>query len=199
MKKFILTILTLIPILTFAQKGGYVLKLSSVDIEGESRGSIKIDSVKPAQLILYNSKYTDSLINIEFSYDDKSIPFELTNKGKKSVRVIWNEAAYIDYNNTSGKVMHVGIKYIDRSNDQPPTLIIGGSKISDLATPTENVFYSSGTYGGWRKNDLFPSPRKNDEKILVGKTVKLLLPIQVEGKQLDYVFTFLILFNEYKK
>jgi len=199
MKKFILTILTLIPILTFAQKGGYVLKLSSVDIEGESRGSIKIDSVKPAQLILYNSKYSDSLINIEFSYDDKSIPFELTNKGKKSVRVIWNEAAYIDYNNTSGKVMHVGIKYIDRSNDQPPTLIIGGSKISDLATPTENVFYSSGTYGGWRKNDLFPSPRKNDEKILVGKTVKLLLPIQIEGKQLDYVFTFLILFNEYKK
>lgn len=199
MKKSILTLLLLIPIALFAQKGSYVLRLASVDIDGTSKGSIKIDSIKPSQLVLYNGSYTDSLINVFFTYDSKSISFELTNKAKKSIKVIWNEAAYISYTNISGKVMHAGIKYIDRNNDQPATSIIGGAKISDIATPTDHVSYSSGSYGGWNTSNLFPSPGKKDEKTLIGKQVRLLLPILSEGKQLDYVFTFDIVFNEFKK
>lgn len=199
MKKTILTFLAIIPLFVFAQKGSYVLKLSSVEIDGVNKGSISIDSIKPSKLVTYVSNYKDSLINMDFTYSSESIPFELTNQTKKSLKVIWNEAAYINYKNTSGKIMHVGVKYIDRSGEQPSTLIIGGTKISDLATPTENVYYSSGTYGGWRKYPLLPSLSKNDPKTLKGGNVKLLLPIQSEGKQYDYVFTFDILFNEYTK
>lgn len=199
MKKSILTILALIPFALMAQRGSYVLKLSTVQIDGENKGSIKIDSIKPSQLVTYVSKYTDSLIDASFGFSISSIPFDLTNKSKKTIKINWNEAAYIDYNKKSGKIMHLGVKYIDRNNDQPSSSIIGDSKISDQATPTENVYYSSGSYGGWRENPLFPRVGKKDEKPLIGKQVKLLLPIQNGANQLDYIFTFDIGFNEYVK
>jgi hypothetical protein len=200
MKRSLLALMALLlSISAFGQKGAYVLKLSSVEIEGNSKGLIAIDSIKPAKLMTYTSKYTDSLIEGTFTFDLESIPFEITNKSKKSIKIIWNDAAYIDHKKTSGKIMHVGIKYINRGEDQPASTIIGDSKISDLATPINNVYYSSGSYGGWRTTNLFPTVGKKDEKPLVGEKVKLLLPIISEGKQIDYVFTFVIAFNEYKK
>ena len=195
MKTYILTLLSVLPLFALAQRGSYVLKLSSVDIEGESKGTIKIDSVKPSKIVVYKSNYTDSLIDIVFTDNGESIPFELTNKAEKNIKVNWNEASYIDFSNTKGKIMHVGVEYIIRSGDYPPTSIAGGSKISDFATPTDNVFYSLGYYGGWRTKHLLPYSNPNGAKTLVGKRVKLLLPIQNDGKQLDYVFTFDIVFS----
>lgn len=199
MKKQLLTLLLLLPFFAFSQKGSYVLKLIKAENEGVSTGSIKIDSIKPSQLVIYVGIYTDSLINASFQWSGSSIDFELSNKSKKNIKVIWNDAAYIDQNNNTGKVMHSGVKFIDRSGDQPSTTIISEAKISDLVTPTENVYFSSGSYGGWQKKPLFPSIGKKDERPLVGKKVKLLLPILYDSKQLDYVFTFEIVFNEYNK
>jgi len=200
MKKLLLTITAIaFTTIAFAQKGSYVLKLTNVELDGSSVGKVKIDSIKPSQLIMYVNNYSDSLIDGSFKWSTSSIEFELTNKSKKTIKVIWNDAAYIDYNKNTGKVMHAGVKYIDRNYDQPATSIISEAKITDLVTPTGNVFYRSGSYGGWDKNPLLPSVGKKEEKLLVGKKVKILLPILYGSKQLDYVFTFDIVFNEYKK
>jgi hypothetical protein len=198
MKK-LLTLLFLFPLFVFAQKGSYVLKMIKAEHEGVPVGIIKIDSIKPSKLLMYVGNYSDSIINASFTWGGSSIEFELTNTTKRSIKVIWNDAAYIDQNNNTGKIMHSGVKFIDRNNDQPSTTIISEAKITDLITPTENVYFSSGSYGGWRKKSLLPDVGKKDQPTLIGKKVKLLLPILYDSKQLEYVFTFEIVFNEYKK
>ena len=200
MKKQILTLIAIaLTTVAFAQKGSYVLKLSNVELEGSSIGKIKIDSIKPSELVIYVNNYSDSLMDASFKWSISSINFELANKSKKTIKVLWNDATYIDYNKNTGKIMHVGVKYIDRNNDQPATSIISEAKISDSVTPTANISYRSGSYGGWDENPLLPRVGKKDEKILIGKKVKVLLPILYDSKQLDYIFTFDIVFNEYKK
>ena len=200
MKKKLLTILVLmIPFFALAQKGSYMLKLVKVENDDISTGRITIDSIKPSKLIIYVGKYTDSLISASLQWGYSSINFELTNVSRKAIKINWNEAAYINYDNNTGKIMHLGVKYIDRNNEQPSTTIISQAKISDGATPTNNVYYANGSYGGWRTNTILPSVGKKDEKLLVGKKVKLLLPIVSDSKQINYVFTFEIMFNEYIK
>lgn len=199
MKKLLTLLILITSISAYAQKGSYVLRLSSVEQEGASVGQIKIDSVKTSQLLNYVSNYSDNIIDATFNRGLSCINFEILNKGKKTIKINWNEAAYIDYNNNTGKVMHVGVKYIDRNSDQPSTSIIGGAKISDLATPSGNIYFSSGSYGGWRETPLLPSLGKKDEHPLVGKQVKLLLPITDDAGQKNYVFIFDILFKEYQK
>lgn len=200
MKKSILIFLAVLPFFAMAQKGTYLLKLSSVDVDGSTVGKIRIDSVKPSKVVLYGSHFVDSLIDVSFEPGSvSSINFDLLNKTKKTLKINWNEAAYINYNNNTGKVMHAGVKFIDRNSDQPATSIIGDAKISDLITPTDNVYYSSGSYGGWRELPLLPNIGKKDERTLIGKKIKILLPIISGTKQIDYVFTFEIVFNEYQK
>ena len=99
----------------------------------------------------------------------------------------------------SKRVMHSGVKYIDRNNPQPPTTVVRGATISDLVFPTDNVYWVSGRYGGWREKPLFPSlsPVSPEEllaqaKQYVGKTVQVLLPLQIEDVINEYIFAFKI-------
>ena len=72
------------------------------------------------------------------------------------------------------------------------------ASISDLLLPTDNVYYVSGKYGGWRERYLVPCVYKNQEAFnaeassLVGKTMTILMPIMIENVQNDYTFTFSI-------
>lgn len=93
--------------------------------------------------------------------------------------------------------MHSGVKYIDRNNSQPASVIPKGATLSDIIMPTDNVYYISGQYGGWREGNLFnfPIDKKNIEQSklpYIGKTVKVLFPIIIEDVKNEYVFEFKI-------
>ena len=51
--------------------------------------------------------------------------------------------------------MHVGVKYIDRNDSQHASVIPKGASLSDIVQPTDNVYYVSGQYFGWRTSNLF--------------------------------------------
>ena len=87
---------------------------------------------------------------------------------------------------------------------QRATTVPKNASISDLLLPTENVYYVSGQYGGWRESYLVPCVYKTPEAFnaeapsLVGKTMTIMMPIMIENVQNDYTFTFNIdkLLNE---
>ena len=67
----------------------------------------------------------------------------MKNISNSTIKVVWDEAAYIDYNGETSKIMHKGIKYSEREASQPASVIIKGAKLEDVAIPTKNVSYSS--------------------------------------------------------
>lgn len=66
--------------------------------------------------------FEDSLITMDFVIGQKSISFTMQNNSGKTARIIWDENLFIKYG-SPGRVMHAGVKYTDRNNPQPPSII----------------------------------------------------------------------------
>jgi len=149
-------------------------------------------------------RWEDDKISVAFDISDKAINFTIRNKTKEVMKLIWDEATIMQFGKAQ-KVMHTGVKYINRNEAQPAATIPAGTSIDDMALPSENVYYREGYYGtyysnpgGWEEQDLFPTHDLNKpefrESILKSKGQKLglYLPIQYQGKTLDYTFEFAI-------
>ena len=134
------------------------------------------------------NSYEDDFIKIIWLPALTEFSFTLENKSDNSIKIIWDEAVYIDEDNSSLKVIHSDVKYVD-GKAQPLTVIAKKTKINDLVTPLDNIYYvnpSKYDSGGWSKRPLF-SVQKS-----AGKTVKILLPIQIQETINEYIFSFKI-------
>jgi hypothetical protein len=148
--------------------------------------------------------YRDSLINVDFKIDSKNIAFEITNLYSSTIKIIWDETLYIK-NGKTAKVLHAGVKYNDRNQSQPPSVIPSGTKLVDLIVPTENVYWRNPTQGylgynpgGWEEVDLFPTQdfynKEIRNTILSQKGVEFIvyMPIVVNNTTKEYQFKFRI-------
>jgi hypothetical protein len=141
-------------------------------------------------------RYEDDYINIVWYVGLKQFNFTLYNKSGHSLKINWDDISFVDTKGQVGRVMHSGVKYTERNNSQPATTVPKGASISDILLPTENVYYVSGQYGGWRENYLLPCVYQTPEAFnagassLVGKTMTIMMPIMIENVQNDYTFTF---------
>jgi hypothetical protein len=147
--------------------------------------------------------YEDELIKIVWLPLSSQFSFNLKNKTDHSIKIIWNEAVYVDENGSSGRVMHSGVKYVDRNNPQPPTVVVKNASIDDIIVPTDNIYYVSGEYGGWRTKPLLPNRASTQEELtnltnsFIDKTVSVLLPLQIEDTVNEYLFKFKV--NSFKE
>lgn len=141
-------------------------------------------------------RYEDDYINIVWYVSSKQFNFDLTNKSGHTLKVNWDDISYVDYNGKTGRVMHSGVKYTERNNSQPASTVPKGASLSDILLPTDNVYFVSGQYGGWREKYLIPcvykdaASKASEAPSYVGKTMTIMMPIMIENVQNDYTFTF---------
>ncbi len=121
---------------------------------------------------------------ITFAIVPQQIGFVLTNRGQLVIRVIWDESAFVDQNARTHRVMHEGIRFIERDRPMPPTPIPPGAKLADLLFPVSYVYFVSGSYGGWRQNPLY----KDSDTIPFTLSTLLTLEIGPQKRSFTYVF-----------
>ncbi len=159
--------------------------------------------------------FSDSLIDGLFFVSTENFNFTITNKSDKTMKLIWDDAVMIEADNTSTRVMHLGVKYNERDQSIPPSIIPRNGRLEDQATPTNRVKWREGSYseywsapGGWDTEGIFPSvktvtldnaksiPVKEFESFFleakgkVGSKIGLLLPLEIEGVKNEYTFWF---------
>jgi hypothetical protein len=146
--------------------------------------------------------FEDQMIKIAWLPTASQFSFNLTNKTSRSLKIVWDEAVFVDQTGNSKKIMHNGVKYIDKNSSQPSSVVVRGATISEMIIPTDNVHFTSGQYGGWTVKPIFPNYSNNNGafheeitdsiKNVVGKKVQILLPIKNEDVVSEYVFIFSI-------
>ena len=175
----------------------YSVGLSSVESPADAKqqfGETKVVTFNEEGVSKY--RYEDDYINIVWYVGLKQFNFTLNNKSGHSLKINWDDISFVDTKGQVGRVMHSGVKYTERNNSQPATTVPKGASISDILLPTENVYFVSGQYGGWRENYLLPCVYQTPEAFnagassLVGKTMTIMMPIMIENVQNDYTFTF---------
>lgn len=166
------------------------------DISGEYKSTlIKVE--KPAdESIRYGEtkivevegvtkyQYIDDFIDILIFGESKQFSFLLKNISPNSLKLVWDEAVFVDFNGTTSKVMHVGIIYSQKEATQPASTIIRDSHIEDVAVPTCNVRYSD-LLKDWITESMYPITPATSPGDL-----KLMLPIQVKDVINEYIFVF---------
>ena len=143
----------------------------------------KTTSVTDKDITKYS--YEDNFIDIQIFAGSTQFNFVLKNVSDNTLKVVWNEAVFVDVDGSTSKIMHTGIKYSQREADQPASTIIKGAKIEYLAAPTDKVYYSD-FLKEWTSESLYV----NEKKKLEGQTIKLMLPIQVKDVVNEYIFEF---------
>ena len=91
-----------------------------------------------------------------------SIPFVVENKCAEPITIIWDESAYIDESGRSMRIIHSGVRLMDRNVAQPQTVIVPGTSFSDEAVPSENISFDG---GDWHTMPLLVEGRKEEERI----------------------------------
>lgn len=166
--------------------GNYYYTLSKVI--KPSNKSIRNGMIEERQSDSYF--YEDNIMSILIVGGSKQFEFSLTNKMTNSIKIVWDDASFVDADNLASKVVHKGIKYMNAANALPPTIIPGGATISELIAPTNRIKFSD----GWYQQSIISSNKSNDPNV-IGKTVKVLLPIEINGRVNEYIFCFTIGWN----
>ena len=202
MKKITISAILFLSLILFkcaSYRAIYDIGLSEVErpAQAQSRyGTQKIIKIDDQGVLKY--QFEDEMVKILWFVTSRSISFELFNKTDHSIKIIWDEAAFVNIDGETRRVMHSGVKYVDRNNPQPPSIIIRKGTLSDVIVPSDHVYYISGKYGGWQELPLFPDAAITEEElktksgIYLGKSIQILLPLQMEDIINEYIFTFKI-------
>ena len=142
------------------------------------------------------SKFEDDMISIEWTYDQTNMVFKLTNKSNtENLKIIWNDVTFVSVDNESKKIIHGGVKYVEKNNFCTPSVIVYNSIINDMILPTNNIVLSKTT---WKELPIFPK-----DLIAIGdlekyistyknKQFKILMPLQMGDIIHEYLFIFTI-------
>ena len=124
--------------------------------------------------------YIDNYVGIIIFHDKEQFVFSIHNLSDNTLKVIWDEAAYVDANGSTSKVIHSGVKYNERENSQTPSIIVKGAKITDIAVPVNNIEHNE--ILGWFSKPLYQPAQEGN--------IALLLPFQIKGVTNEYLFVF---------
>ncbi len=163
--------------------GKYISSLTKVEKPADETvryGETKVEEVGG----ITKYRYIDDFIDILIFGNSEQFSFFLKNVSQNSLKLVWNEAAFVDFNGTTSKVMHVGTRYSEKDGEQPSTTIIKGANIEDVAVPTCKIRYSDFTKI-WMTDSMYPNTADTTPGDL-----KLMLPIQVKEVINEYIFIF---------
>lgn len=180
------------------QKAHYLFNLESVQRPREVTSQYGVGSFEYLT-------FEDSLCKVVFSPEERGIGFDLTNKSNRTIKIVWDEVAYVDQYKSSHRVLHLGTKFIHSDRPQPVSSVPVNAKLDDLIVPTVYAEWRTSTSrwvsSGWRIRSLFPetsglfdfapaNPLKDVVYSLNGGSVSIFLPLKVGDQVNEYLFVF---------
>ncbi len=136
----------------------------------------------------------DGLMRITWVVEEARLPFVLENKTDQPIRIIWDDAIFMDLLGAPHKVMHQGVRYAQRGEPQAPTTVEPGEAREDFILAI-NLPYQE-TDASWHEDPFLKPYRRMTRAELepallnVGRSFVAILPIEFEGEVHEYVFTF---------
>ena len=175
----------------------YDIGLSSVESPADAKkqyGETKVVTILDDENNINKYKYEDDFVDMTWYVTADRFMFDLKNKTNYSIKINWDEVTYVDANGEAKRVIHQGVKYTNRNETQAITTIPRGAKVSDFLVPSDNIVYSNNI--GWYEKNIIPvsfNTREGAEQALdiyKGQKMSIMMPLQIENIQNDYMFEF---------
>ena len=205
MKKIILLSMMCVLILNCASSTIYLSKydISLVNVErpenAENRyGESELKHLYRGDKLMY--QFSDEMINIICIPSDNMFLFSILNKTDHSIKLIWDEAVFVDIRGYSSKLANEEMSRINMNDSHLPSVIVKGTIFETIVFPVSNV--SSNNISSIISKDEWTTPKaaKIDGEKYLGNKLQILLPLQIEETINEYIFTFEVKnFSVYKR
>jgi len=141
---------------------------------------------------VHGHTFEDELVKITWTPLDTQLGLILVNKTDASQRVIWDDVRYVGPDGKFDRVIHEGVKPADRSLSMPPTVVIGRSTLLELIEPTGHIDSHPGrdNYDRPLIGSTSGGTEAEVRSKMVHGTIKVVLPIEVNGTIREYLFQF---------
>ena len=164
----------------------------------------RIEKIVEEGITRYRSE--DNMVRIEWQPAPVDIAFTVNNKTDGPIKIVWDEARFVDEKGISHRLIHSGIGYEERKLPQPPTVIVGGLNLQDFIHPLDYFQWkevrgmrSDKQQGYWDRTPFLPTQIKGATEELrvkagavVGKTFQVILPLEISNIRIDYLCIFRI-------
>jgi formylglycine-generating enzyme required for sulfatase activity len=165
------------------------------------------------------TSFEDRLFRIVFQPGPSRIGLSITNKAGIPAKLDWNAVSYVDPQGRAHRVVHSGVRLLNKGESQAPTIIPAASRIEDYIAPVDNVNFLS---DHWLETDILPggaslltSEARVETRSVAGdklafsdfeasgdfpgqvggmrnKQFAVFLPLELEGRSRNYRFVFKI-------
>ena len=132
-------------------------------------------------------QFKDKTIGVSFSLGEQSFQMRFENVSDVPVKIQWERAQYIDVAGLPHRLMHSGIRYVDRNNPIPDQPVAPHGVVEEAVIPVGNVFVSP-QKNGYDIRPLLPLDNDAAAAGLKGKSVILFIPVEVNRQIIPYNF-----------
>ena len=115
-----------------------------------------------------NDSFSDDIIDVtwKFKNNNNYFGFIIENKTSNTIKILWENGSFVNPNKIACGIVHKDVVGGNK-NTRYPTLIPSNSKVIDAVLPVEEYY-----------------------TILDGDRVKIILPLEINNKIINYTFTF---------
>lgn len=138
--------------------------------------SFRMQSPAKTQLVHETAQFV-----IQFALIPEQIGFELANRSSVAIKIIWDECAFVDQAGRSHRVIHEGVRLLDRDKSVAPSLVPPGASIRDMFYPAS---YVSWTGSKWDHAPLY------SDSDAVPFTLGLFMTLEVGAKRQTFSYRF---------
>ncbi|WP_027358146.1 hypothetical protein [Desulforegula conservatrix] len=132
--------------------------------------------------------FSDSNISIRFDIEQSGISFNITNKSGGRIKLDWDSFSFVDVNGAAHRVIHSGVRIIDKEKPQAIAIIPPSAQISDSIYLSDYIESSK----IWENKPLFPTDKGLAVVLVKGKTFSIFMPLEINGVVKNYNFVFRI-------
>ncbi len=166
----------------------YYNSTPSYKLIGATRNESVMDNNISSDMI-----YKDELFDIVWVINRNKINFTLKNNASSSIKVLWDDMAFVGITGESHRLIHKGIKYSEKEKEQAPSIVARNTELHDILIPADNLHYKKSTEN-WEAYpfiaDTTYSPEDEASQRPDGTKIQVLLPIIVNEKRYEYLFVF---------
>jgi len=142
--------------------------------------------------------FDDSLVSVVVAARDAEFRLSLQNRSAQSIRVVWDEAAYVDLDGAPHAVARARGGPSADAGAERPSVVGSGGRVDEIVVPARNAGVGAGA------DDSRPLMGATDVRssasdsaaaalaALKGKRVQLVLPLEVEGALTRYTLSFVV-------
>lgn len=115
-----------------------------------------------------NDSFSDDIIDVtwKFKNNNNYFGFIIENKTSNTIKILWENGSFVNPNKIACGIVHKDVVGGNK-NTRNPTLIPSNTKVIDAVLPVEEYY-----------------------TILDGDRVKIILPLEINNKIINYTFTF---------